>query len=587
MKQKRNTKHKPWYLVMAWLLTTGNLLVQIAPTEVQAESCPDVKIVFARGSGGERWTTEDYLSFRSAIEKKLATIGLSYESDDLDYPAVGVGIENIGTALGAFFSGGESYEFGESVNTGVQNIISMVNDAGCPETKYVFGGYSQGAMVVSKSLGSLDAEKVIYAATFGNPKTYLPEGKGLIPAACRGENLSDYRMYVPDCRAYTGLLGAYIPYEPVAYEGKVGIWCNKRDIMCSSHLGLSDHVGYVADGLYEDASRVIIDKITAEFGIKNELSSPHDTVILIDSTASMSGMIEKYKAEAQRLAKETLENGGRVALYDYRDLRDPYKPVKHCDFTTCTMEVFENELMAIKAGGGGDRAESLLSASFTVMNELEWKYGSTKSLVVLTDAEFLSPDRDGTAFDAVVKLSKEIDPVNFYIITNASMAGKYEQLANETGGKVVTNLDELSLLTDYIIGRYDALPRVEESDISVESPTISFIETRQTGAEAVTINCRLGENTTGAIVVVNDTVLGLIDDKNANENGELLITIDGLKTNRPGYLSLIPINDDRRGDGIVIDLSHGNDGFGGTAMDESTIITTGKLIPKTPNTGKA
>ncbi len=128
---------------------------------------------------------------------------------------------------------------------------------------------------------------------------------------------------------------------------------------------------------------------------------------------------------------------------------------------------------------------------------------------------------------------------------------------------------------------------MEESEISVESPTISFIETRQTGAEAVTINCRLGENTTGAIVVVNDTVLGLIDDKNANENGELLITIDGLKTNRPGYLSLIPINDDWRGDGIVIDLSHGNDGFGGTAMDESTIITTGKLIPKTPNTGKA
>ena len=88
----------------------------------------------------------------------------------------------------------------------------MVNSASCPGTKYVVGGYSQGAMVVSKALGSLNADRIIYAATFGDPKIYLPEGKGILPAACRGENLSDYRMYVPDCQAYKGLLGAYVPY---------------------------------------------------------------------------------------------------------------------------------------------------------------------------------------------------------------------------------------------------------------------------------------------------------------------------------------------------------------------------------------
>jgi hypothetical protein len=44
----------------------------------------------------------------------------------------------------------------------------------------------------------------------------------------------------------------------------------------------------------------------------------------------MEFLIEKYKTEAIRLAKETLGSGGRVALYDYRDLADPYIPHAYC-----------------------------------------------------------------------------------------------------------------------------------------------------------------------------------------------------------------------------------------------------------------
>jgi hypothetical protein len=104
----------------------------------------------------------------------------------------------------------------------------------------------------------------------------------------------------------------------------------------------------------------------------------------------------------------------------------------------------------IRADGGGDTPESLLSASFHVMKDLHWKQGSTKSLVVLTDADFLSPDRDGMSFDEVVALSKRIDPVNFYIITDAESGEAYSELAAATDGRVVTNFDELSLLTTII-----------------------------------------------------------------------------------------------------------------------------------------
>lgn len=570
IKKRRGNKLKIKVRCLIVLPVVVALVGVVSVPTAQAAACPDVRVVFARGSGGERWKDPNYLEYKATIESKLARTDLTYEFVDLDYPAVGVGVDKLRTTVGAFFGGGEAYEFGESVKSGVKNLDKLVNSSECPATKYVVGGYSQGAMVVSKALKGLKPEKLIYAATFGDPKIYLPEGAGLMPAACKGQNLSDYRMYVPDCYAHKGLLGAYVPYEPAALVGKVGVWCNKRDIFCSSrHLNLgdiADHVSYVSDKLYEDASRVIFDKVAKAYGIENKVSSPHDTAILIDSTGSMASMIEKYKNEARRLAAETWASGGRVALYDYRDLGDPYTPVEHCSFETCTQEVFEAEIDAIRTDGGGDEAESLLSASLHVMRSLKWKYGSTKSLVVLTDANFLSPDRDGATFDEVVALSKQIDPVNFYIITESGVGEKYLELASATDGKVVTNFEELSLLTDYIMERYDSLPRVEEFGGEVILPRVVV-----TGAEREGNGVKVAFETTGSRVMVlfNDAVLGFAD---GNE-----IVVDGLDWSVENKLILAPFSDDTRGESVEVDLN----GMGmGVALPALTVI------PKAPNTGK-
>ena len=549
------------YLGIAVVLAIGIMKV---PTikNVSAESCPDLQIVFVRGSGGIRWIDDNYQTFKTAVEEKLRLSPLNYEFIDLDYPAVGVGMDNLEVTIGALASGGEAYEFGESVNAGVKNLVEIVN-GGCSTTKYVIGGYSQGAMVISKALAQLNANRIIYAATFGDPKIYLPEGEGVIPVACKGENLSDYRMYVPDCQAYKGLLGAYIPYEPLEFKGKLGTWCNKSDIFCSSHLSISDHSHYMADGLYEDAAKVIYDKITDEFGIENNFTSLHDTAILIDSTGSMSSLIKQYKAEALRLANETFESGGRVALYDYRDLADPYEPVERCNFENCTLETFEQKLAEISIHGGGDGPESLLSASLKVMKNLTWKYGATKSLVVLTDADFLAPDRDGVTLDEVIKLSKEIDPVNFYIITNSSHSGDYTELAEKTDGKVVTNFDDLSLLTDYIMERYDSLPRVEEMvDESVVLPLLEILGTEQISSSEISVDFATdGEKT---LVILNEMILGI-----TNKTEIVLTDIDRTKEN---ILTLVPILGDKRGEGETLEL----------VLEENV---SSVFIPGVPDTG--
>lgn len=540
------------YLVTAFAVVFGAVIPKIS---ANAEHCPNLKIVFARGSGGELNNDPNYLEFKSRLEEKLKSTSLDYEFIDLDYPAVGVGADNLDVTIGAYVGAGEAYEFGESVKSGVKKLDKLVNSSGCKNAKYVLGGYSQGAMVISKSLKNLDANKIIYAATFGDPKLYLPEGEGSIPAACYGENLSDYRVYVPDCHAYKGLLGAYIPYEPKALIGKVGTWCNRNDIFCSSHFNINDHVSYVEDGLYEDASRIIFDKIAQTFEFENQFYSPHDTAIVIDSTGSMGGMIEKYKAEAFRLAKETLDAGGRVALYDYRDLDDPYTPVKHCDFETCTLEIFSRELDEIQIDGGGDEPESLLSASFHVMESLNWQRGATKSLVVLTDAGFLSPDRDGISFADAVRLSKTIDPVNFYIITEPENEELYQELAVATDGKVVTNFENLSLLTDFILERYDSLPRVEEEDKNIEKPILTVNEMIRKTASEVEINfSNTGQKT---IVILNDKILGMTEDN--------IITIKNIDSVAKNTVTLVPLSDDVRGEGVDLELS----------------------VPKAPDTGKA
>ena len=548
-----------------------------------AGSCPDVRVVFVRGSGEERWEDQNYLTWRDAMAEKLATTRLNYEFIDLDYPAVG--ISDLGVLAGAYFGAGEAYEFGESVREGVKKLDKMVNGTGCPDTRYVLGGYSQGAMVVSGALAGLNADRLIYAATFGDPKLYLPEGEGVMPVACKGEGLSDYRMYVPDCRAYKGMLGAYIPYEPDALAGKVGTWCNKRDIMCSSKhwdflAGISDHTAYVADNLYEDASRVIFDKICQAFGVENTVSSPHDTAFLLDSTGSMASMLELYKTEALRLAQETLNSGGRVALYDYRDLDDPYTPVKHCDFDTCTLEIFEAELAGIRADGGGDTPESLLSASFKVMDELEWRWGATKSLVVLTDANYLSPDRDGMTLDEVVRLSKQIDPVNFYVITEPDYAEDYADLARMTGGKVVTDFDELSLLTDYIMRRYDTLPKVEEDFSTVTPPVLEVAETVTRGDE---VQVKFTTDGTRVLVVLDDAMLGMAEV----HDGAGSVTITGLDWTAENTIRLVPLGDDVRGEAVEVRL---NDGYGAVRAETDSVaefgLTTEATKIKAPNTGQ-
>lgn len=181
---------------------------------------------------------------------------MSYRVTDLYYDAVAI---TAGNALGTYVSAGEAYSFGRSVEGGVTRLKSYAQEraAACPNTYWVLAGYSQGAMVVADALSSFPEDRVVYIMFFGDPKLYLPEGEGFYPPACRGEKLSTYRAYVPDCNTDNGILGARKPYERVTFAGRYGLWCNDNDFICGSSknpLNTGGHSLYEENGSIRNAS---------------------------------------------------------------------------------------------------------------------------------------------------------------------------------------------------------------------------------------------------------------------------------------------------------------------------------------------
>ena len=476
---------KPLLIIV--ILTTiflGNVKpanAEIKITPINTSACSDLEFIFARGSKAGEINSTDTEAWRKSFEDQplLKNLKINFYNlgegnyNGASYPAAEIGFSNLGaiaTTLNAIIPWEIFSGFNRSVSIGVTELLGRIETVSksCPNTKFVLGGYSQGAMVLGRAFEKLDSEKIIFAATFGDPNLYLPEGEGINPPACRNESFSNYRIYAPNCHTNEGLLGKRNPYETKNLTGKVGLFCNSHDVMCTKKLDLDDpigdHVSYTSKGIYDRAAKYILQKIAETFPekIKSaevETVAPlhaRDTVFLIDTTGSMKNSIENYKKEAKKLAENTVKNGGRIALYEYRDLKSDGKelvPRELCNFS-CAYEEFINYLDNLQTSGGGDTPESVLSASLGVMNRLSWQKSATKSIVLLTDAPYHNPDLDDTTFSQVIKRSLEIDPVNFYIITTPDNAPDYADLAEKTGGAVFRlGTDEITSSTSKIFSR--------------------------------------------------------------------------------------------------------------------------------------
>lgn len=212
-----------------WLLTAFFGVGE--DSAAKAVGCADYDVSFARGTGEPPGLGSVGEAFVSAFRARVA--GKSVDAYAVDYPA---SLDFIQAGVGT-----------NDLSSHIQHAASV-----CPATKFILGGYSQGAAVVDVLLSDsppretytnplprpLD-EKIVAVALFGNPangRTRFSDPNPSVREAdlsIRGDQLS-----------------------------KVIDLCNPHDIACDPAGGnLDSHVTYSSDGSADRAAQFVSQRL--------------------------------------------------------------------------------------------------------------------------------------------------------------------------------------------------------------------------------------------------------------------------------------------------------------------------------------
>ena len=186
--------------------------LSIAPVAVPsaaAEPCPDIAVVFARGTTQPPGLGEVGQAFVDALESQVGA--RSVDAYAVDYPA--------------------TWDFDSGMPEGSSDASGHIQSvvANCPNTRLVLGGYSQGAGVIDLATAATPpqiADHVAAVALFGNLKS-----------------------------AYAAtLLHGPLPTVSPAYAGKTIDLCVPNDLICSDGQDWGAHTAYVQTGMVDQGA---------------------------------------------------------------------------------------------------------------------------------------------------------------------------------------------------------------------------------------------------------------------------------------------------------------------------------------------
>ncbi len=126
------------------------------------------------------------------------------------------------------------------------------------------------------------------------------------------------------------------------------------------------------------------------FDVARELPArvPLDVAIVIDTTGSMGGQIERLKQTLQAIHLQVSELPTRpdlrFGLVAYRDRDDEYV-TQVTQFTT-DVRAFQRVVDQLSADGGGDTPEDLQSALHDALKKLDWRANAVRLGFVIADA---------------------------------------------------------------------------------------------------------------------------------------------------------------------------------------------------------
>ncbi|HEY9305231.1 MAG TPA: cutinase family protein [Mycobacterium sp.] len=194
--------------IFAVSVTTTAALLSSAPA-ASAAPCPDVEVVFARGTNEPPGVGGVGQAFVDSLRSQVP--GRSVGVYAVNYPATDA--------------------FGSSSFAGAGDARAHIESmaANCPNTRMVLGGYSQGAGVIDLSTDSMPpqvANHVAAVALFGNPESTFARMLG----------------------------GGRLPTISPVYRPKTIDMCVPNDPICSEGRNGAAHTAYVQAGMTSQAA---------------------------------------------------------------------------------------------------------------------------------------------------------------------------------------------------------------------------------------------------------------------------------------------------------------------------------------------
>lgn len=198
-----------------------------------AAPCPDVEVVFARGTFEAPGVGATGQAFVNALTSRLGTdsvdvYGVNYPAS-LDFQAATAGVADAGNRI--------------------ENIVST-----CPDTKIVLGGYSQGAAVA----GYTTFDTVPAGLT-------LPDGIGPMPETVSPHVAAVALFGTPD-NWFLSLVDHDAPPVTVGsrYAAKTVQLCAQGDPVCfPGGLDRGAHSSYKSNGMAEQAADFVANAVSA------------------------------------------------------------------------------------------------------------------------------------------------------------------------------------------------------------------------------------------------------------------------------------------------------------------------------------
>jgi cutinase len=204
--------------VGAAVVAMSGLAVAVVPSAF-AEPCPDVQVVFARGTGEEPGVGPTGQAFVDNLRPRIG--GRSLDVYPVNYPAT----REWSTGL-------------DGIRDAGAHVISMAHD--CPKTKMVLGGYSQGAAVMGFVTSAAVPDGVDPATV---PKPLDPEV---------ANHVSSVVLFgLPNVRAMEFLNEPQVAIGPL-YQAKTIKVCAPEDPVCSDGMNFSAHDTYALDASIVD-----------------------------------------------------------------------------------------------------------------------------------------------------------------------------------------------------------------------------------------------------------------------------------------------------------------------------------------------